>query len=79
MISLNYKLLSDRDKNASKITAAELWTQEVNKERKESLQKVIGRSYEVRFKWRQFLSMFVILGHFARQQSIFFRNWASQT
>ena len=35
MILLNYKLLSDRDKNASE--HAELWTQEVNKERKESL------------------------------------------
>ena len=48
------------------------------KERR-AFQKVIGRSYEVRFKWRQLLPMFVILDHFARQHSIFFRNWVSQT
>lgn len=56
-----------------------MYTGTLTRKEREAFQKVIGRSYEVRFKWRQFLSMFVILGHFARQKSIFFRNWVSQT
>ena len=56
-----------------------MYTGTLTRKEREAFQKVIGRSYEVRFKWRQFLSMLVILGHFARQKSIFFRNWVSQT
>ena len=54
-------------------------TGKLTREERKAFQRVIGRGYEVRFKRRQFLSMFVNVGHFARQQSIFFRNWDSQT